>query len=123
MIRRRKPEPAWSEWHFCTPGCDSADAAHKRSPYDPIDHEWNRAMGNVKGGLKAQWNPLSRPDAAQALLDDLGARIAAERRRHGIPEPKKVWTGFVTVTISVDASAALAAFKDAEKALTKLGAA
>lgn len=27
------------------------------------------------------------PDAMAALLDDLGKRIAAERARHGFPEP------------------------------------
>ena len=40
-----------------------------------------------RGYLAATLNPLSDPAAARRMLDALGDRIAAERRRHGIPDP------------------------------------
>lgn len=40
-----------------------------------------------RGCLAATLNPLSDPAAARRMLDEFGARIAAERRRHGIPDP------------------------------------
>lgn len=36
------------------------------------------------GKHEARHEPLRNPGAAQALLDDLGTRIAAERTRHGL---------------------------------------
>lgn len=46
--------------------------------------------GCERGYFLANRYPLSDPEGAASVLDDLGRRIAAERAKHGIADPDPV---------------------------------
>lgn len=62
--------------------------ARRTAYYQRLGEDFLRRMDwHVDGRCAAIKACHDGPDAMAALLDDLGKRIAAERARHGFPEP------------------------------------